>query len=44
MYVYHPFSKRRQIALQKAINRKPKGHLSHCERWPFGKPLIVSEL
>ena len=34
----------RQIALQKAVFYTLKGHLSQCERWPFGKPLIVREL
>ena len=47
--IFHPNKLRmtpnmRQIALQKAVFCTLKGHLSQCERWPFGKPLIVSEL
>lgn len=33
-----------QIAMQKAVFCTLKGHLSQCERWPFGKPLIISGL
>ena len=33
-----------QTALQKAVFYTLKGHLSRCERWPFGKPLIIRGL
>ena len=32
-----PFCKRRQTALQKAVNCNAKGHFSEGERWPFRK-------
>ena|GEM_PF-3798115 len=32
---YRRFCKRRQIALQKAVFYKLKGHLLEAKRWPF---------
>ena len=30
--------------MQKAIFYTLKGHLLHCERWPFGKSLTINGL